>query len=407
MCRNGQYTERGIKQIDGFMSERWRIEPEYAMKVDPSLGILGVLLEPTTVVAKAWEQVARGRPARLLGAADRARDRRRADRPPRRAARRAARARGARPRPRRRRAEARPRARARRDLPHRRGRRTSGFEPDVDRRVHRRRAAHRRRHRARSGAGGVVCLTGVGSGGRAAGPATADVAAEIVLQNKVIVGSVNANKRHWYKAGEALARADRAWLGRLITRRERPRGLRAGPASAGPTTSRSSSSSPRLDRRPHPTGLPLAGVRVRARRPACRAERRHDAVLPLVHPGDGTPGSEAASRAKELADAGITALWLPPAYKGTGGGERRRLRRLRHVRPRRVRPEGLGPDQVRHARAVPGRGQGPPEARASRSTPTSCSTTAWAATPPRSCTRRPIPQDDRLHPKGDPREIQA
>ncbi len=27
MCRNGQYTERGIKEIDGFMSERWRIEP--------------------------------------------------------------------------------------------------------------------------------------------------------------------------------------------------------------------------------------------------------------------------------------------------------------------------------------------------------------------------------------------
>ncbi len=57
MCRNGQYTERGIKQINGFMSERWRIEPEYAMKVDRSLGLLGVLLEPTTVVAKAWEQV--------------------------------------------------------------------------------------------------------------------------------------------------------------------------------------------------------------------------------------------------------------------------------------------------------------------------------------------------------------
>ena len=57
MCRNGQYTERGIKEIDGFMSERWRIEPGYFTKVDPSLGILGVLLEPTTVVAKAWEQV--------------------------------------------------------------------------------------------------------------------------------------------------------------------------------------------------------------------------------------------------------------------------------------------------------------------------------------------------------------
>ena len=57
MCRNGQYTERGIKQIDGFMSERWRIEPDYAMRVDRSLGLLGVLLEPTTVVTKAWEQV--------------------------------------------------------------------------------------------------------------------------------------------------------------------------------------------------------------------------------------------------------------------------------------------------------------------------------------------------------------
>ena len=57
MCRNGQYTERGIKQIHGFMSERWRIEPEYAIKVDPSLGLLGVLLEPTTVIAKALEQV--------------------------------------------------------------------------------------------------------------------------------------------------------------------------------------------------------------------------------------------------------------------------------------------------------------------------------------------------------------
>ena len=57
MCRNGQYTERGIKEIDGFMSERWRIEPGYFTKVDPSLGLLGVLLEPTTVVVKAWELI--------------------------------------------------------------------------------------------------------------------------------------------------------------------------------------------------------------------------------------------------------------------------------------------------------------------------------------------------------------
>ncbi len=62
MCRNGQYTERGIKEIDGFMSERWRIEPEYAMKVDRSLGMLGVLLEPTTVVDEGLGASHRGRP---------------------------------------------------------------------------------------------------------------------------------------------------------------------------------------------------------------------------------------------------------------------------------------------------------------------------------------------------------
>ncbi len=70
--------------------------------------------------------------------------------------------------------------------------------------------------------GGVVCLTGVGSGGRTVGLATADVASNVVLRNNVVVGSVNANKRHWYKAGEVLARADRAWLGRLVTRCEPP-----------------------------------------------------------------------------------------------------------------------------------------------------------------------------------------
>jgi threonine dehydrogenase-like Zn-dependent dehydrogenase len=56
----------------------------------------------------------------------------------------------------------------------------------------------------------------------AGGAAIADVAAAVVLNNNVIVGSVNANKRHWYKAGVALARADRKWLERLITRRETP-----------------------------------------------------------------------------------------------------------------------------------------------------------------------------------------
>jgi hypothetical protein len=38
----------------------------------------------------------------------------------------------------------------------------------------------------------------------------------------VLVGSVNANKRHWYKANERLSRLDRKWLSRLITRYEKP-----------------------------------------------------------------------------------------------------------------------------------------------------------------------------------------
>ncbi len=35
---------------------------------------------------------------------------------------------------------------------------------------------------------------------------------------------------------------------------------------------------------------------------------------------DGTLWKEIAEKAQELADVGITALWLPPAYKGTAGG---------------------------------------------------------------------------------------
>jgi threonine dehydrogenase-like Zn-dependent dehydrogenase len=71
------------------------------------------------------------------------------------------------------------------------------------------------------GAGGVVCLTGVGAGGIAS-LAVADVAAAAVLKNNVVVGSVNANKRHWYRAAERLVRLDRKWLSRLITRYEKP-----------------------------------------------------------------------------------------------------------------------------------------------------------------------------------------
>ena len=168
MCRNGQYTERGIKQIHGFMSERWRIEPEYAMKVDPSLGLLGVLLEPDDGRGQGVGAGPGGGPARVLGAADRARDGRRSDWPARRPDRQAARAGDPRARPGRVGTEAGARARPRRDLPHRE-RRRHRVRAGRDHGMHGRRAGHRRCRFRRIGAGGIVCLTGVGTGGTTAG----------------------------------------------------------------------------------------------------------------------------------------------------------------------------------------------------------------------------------------------
>ena len=59
-------------------------------------------------------------------------------------------------------------------------------------------------------AGGIVCLTGVG-GCAAAGVATGDVAAGAVLKNNVVVGSVNANKRHWCEASLGSRGSGMAW----------------------------------------------------------------------------------------------------------------------------------------------------------------------------------------------------
>jgi len=221
MCRNGQYTERGIKEIHGFMSERWRIEPEYGIKIDSSLGLLGVLVEPASVVAKAWEQlsavghraywqprtvlVTGAGPIGLLAALfgqqqglevhvlDRA--------------------------------QSGPKPELVRDLGatyHTSSVADLPMEPDVI--IECTGVGQVIADSIRKVApGGIVCLTGVGSGGRTSSDwPIADVAAEMVLQNNVVLGSVNANKRHWYRAGKDLARADRQWLGRLITRRERP-----------------------------------------------------------------------------------------------------------------------------------------------------------------------------------------
>ena len=231
MCRNGQYTERGIKQIHGFMAERWRIEPEYAVKIEPSLGLLGVLLEPTTVITKALEQVARiGRRSfweprtvlvtgagpigllaalatTLVGLDVHVLDRHTT---------------GAKP----------DLVRALGATYHTGSVRDIGFEPDAI--IECTGVGQLITDSIQTiGANGVVCLTGVGHGGVVTSAACADIAAAAVLKNTVVVGSVNANKRHWYRAGSILARADPAWLRRMITRCEAPehfeRALQRGP----------------------------------------------------------------------------------------------------------------------------------------------------------------------------------
>ncbi|TDU25595.1 threonine dehydrogenase-like Zn-dependent dehydrogenase [Panacagrimonas perspica] len=219
MCRNGQYTERGIKELDGFAAEWIRVEPAFAVKVDATLGFLGVLLEPASVVAKAWDHVERiggrarcwnprtvlvtgagpiGLLAALLGKQrgldvhvfDRAED-------------------GVKPA-------------LVRDLG---GHYHSGniralrsLEPDIV--IECTGAApivmDALEHTARAG---IVCLAGVSSGGHRLSLDMGVLNRQIVLENDVVFGSVNANRSHYEMAASALASADRGWLNRIITRR--------------------------------------------------------------------------------------------------------------------------------------------------------------------------------------------
>jgi threonine dehydrogenase-like Zn-dependent dehydrogenase len=216
-CRNGRYTERGIKGLHGYGSERWRIEPEFAVKLDPALGSLGVLMEPTTVVAKAWEQIDRvlaratlgpqrvlvtgAGPIGLLAALlarrrgydltvlDLATDG--------------------------------PKPELVRDLG---GAYHSGplkeVDPPPDIIVDATGASQVVLDAiSHTGANGIVCLTGISSGGHEIALDAGDLNRRIVLENDLIFGSVNANRRHYDAAAEALAEADRDWLERLITRR--------------------------------------------------------------------------------------------------------------------------------------------------------------------------------------------
>lgn len=70
MCSSGKYTERGIKQRHGFQAEKVVDEEKYLILVPPTLRNLAVLTEPTTVVEKAIDHAARLQVARLPGESD-------------------------------------------------------------------------------------------------------------------------------------------------------------------------------------------------------------------------------------------------------------------------------------------------------------------------------------------------
>jgi threonine dehydrogenase-like Zn-dependent dehydrogenase len=218
-CRNGRYTERGIKEIHGYGSERWTVEADYAVKLDPSLEPVGMLMEPTTILAKAWDQIERignraffepervlvtgagpiGLFAALLGV-QRGLEVHVLDR-----------SRGG-PKP---------------QLVHALGAHyhhsdvekvASDLLPDI---IIEATGAPEvvfdvMEHNA---AYGVVCLTGVSPRGRNLTIDVGGLNRDLVLENDVVFGSVNANLDHYALAAQALARADRGWLERLISRR--------------------------------------------------------------------------------------------------------------------------------------------------------------------------------------------
>ncbi len=219
MCRNGRYTERGIKELDGYGSQFWTLETDYAVKVDDRIGEVGNLIEPASVVVKAWEQVDRvgarawfepkralitgagtiGLLAALM-AVKRGLDVHVLDVVPNGPKPRAVKALGA--------------------EYHCTGVRevTSRTKPDV---VIEATGASSLIFDVLAGtaAYGIVCLTGVSPAGR---PISVDAGAtdrQLVLENDVVIGSVNANLEHYRAAAATLAAADPDWLAGLITRR--------------------------------------------------------------------------------------------------------------------------------------------------------------------------------------------
>jgi threonine dehydrogenase-like Zn-dependent dehydrogenase len=214
MCRNGLYTERGIKQADGFAAERWRNLPEFTIKVNPVLGLAAVLLEPASILAKAWEHIERiGRRARwapklvlvtgagpvglmaaLMGV-QRGLEVHVLDRN-----------------------DVGPKPKLVRELGAKHHLKHPGIEFDI---VIECTGAPNVIAQAVAGSspGGIVCLTGLGGKQHVASFDIATLNQSLVLENRVVFGSVNANRRHYEDAAWALAHAERGWLERLVTRK--------------------------------------------------------------------------------------------------------------------------------------------------------------------------------------------
>jgi threonine dehydrogenase-like Zn-dependent dehydrogenase len=215
MCLTGEFEELGIRGADGYGATRWRADPRFLIALPEELGDLGVLLEPTSVVAKAWEQVQRigaraywdpqsvlitgagpiGLLAAMMGVQQGL------------------------------------------DV-HVLDLATTGIKPDLVRDLGA--TYHSRMPDVRpqvviecSGAAeligrsvdaaapnAVICLAGISVGRAELQQAETSIPQnQVVLRNQVLFGTVNAGRRHHDQAAAALAAADQQWLGRLITRR--------------------------------------------------------------------------------------------------------------------------------------------------------------------------------------------
>jgi threonine dehydrogenase-like Zn-dependent dehydrogenase len=219
MCRNGRYTERGIKERNGYGSDFFRIEPEFLIKLDPSVGMHGVLVEPTSVVAKAWDQtdyigqrsrawapktllVTGAGPVGLLAAligAQRGLDVHVLDHH-----------------------ESLEKTTIVREL--------GGtfyiesladlkdLKPDILMECTGAPSVVRDAF-GHTASGGIVCLVGVSAPGHNLPVDIGGLNRTMVLDNDTVFGTVNANRKHYEDAVAVLQRADKNWLGRLITRR--------------------------------------------------------------------------------------------------------------------------------------------------------------------------------------------